>query len=131
MKLFGSKNIIRIDKIFPLFLIENDINLYQGFHFSTGWGRGYVGLPFWHPCYKVHYDNIPVKIHGGLTFSEWDEDEDLWVIGFDTAHSGDNKDKNNYEYVLNETYYLLDQCLSVKEVQRIIKLNKLNKLTNG
>jgi hypothetical protein len=128
MNLFESKNIIRIDKIFPLFLIENvfsyeGINFIRGF--TNGWGNGYVGLPFWHPYYKIHYDNIPVKIHGGLTFSEWDEDENLWVIGFDTAHSGDNKDKNNYEYVLNETYYLLEQCLNIKEVQRIIKLNKL------
>jgi hypothetical protein len=35
----------------------------------------------------IDYDNIPVHVHGGLTFCE--KDGDNWVIGFDCAHSGD------------------------------------------
>ena len=129
MKLFKSTNLIRIDKIFPIFLIPNNYNLSS--IIDTGWGRGYIGLPYWHPYYKIHYDDISVNVHGGLTFSDWDEDEDLWVIGFDTSHYGDNKKQQDYNYVLNQCYYLLNQCLELKEVQRIIKLNNLNKLKNG
>lgn len=30
-----------------------------------GWGNGYVALPKEHPFNGVHYDSIPVDIHGG------------------------------------------------------------------
>lgn len=36
-----------------------------------GWGNGYVALPKEHPFNGVHYDSIPVDIHGGLTYAEW------------------------------------------------------------
>jgi hypothetical protein len=35
----------------------------------------------------VKYDDINVDVHGGLTYSR--EEEELWVIGFDCAHSMD------------------------------------------
>lgn len=72
-------------------------------HNESGWGNGYVVLPKGHPYNGVHYNDIPINIHGGLTFSksvedlilqDWDEltPEDIggWVIGFDTEHWGDS-----------------------------------------
>jgi len=142
MKLFSDElKIIRIDNIFPMFLVESNMRYSvkvlndNGLNFSDklfgGWGNGYVGLPKWHPYYKLHYDNIPINIHGGLTFSELDEDEDLWVIGFDTNHFMDDIVKWSFENVKEETEHLMNQCLNIKEVQRILKLNKLNILSNG
>lgn len=48
---------------------------------------GYVKLPKEHPRYEKDYDGINVDVHGGLTYSELENDK--WVIGFDCAHSGD------------------------------------------
>lgn len=70
---------------------------------STGWGNGYVVIPKGHPLHGKYYDDLSVDIHGGLTFSgnvdelnkkDWpeiiDQDKGGWVVGFDTAHSGDD-----------------------------------------
>lgn len=79
--------------------------------FSTGWGNGYVCLPKGHPCYGMDYDTIHDKynidVNGGLTFAcaakeltsadHWNgipEDcKDSWVVGFDTAHYGNDPEK--------------------------------------
>jgi hypothetical protein len=49
---------------------------------------GYVGLPITHKYYKKNYDDIPVDVHGGLTFAnELEHEADgLYYIGFDCAH---------------------------------------------
>jgi hypothetical protein len=46
-------------------------------------GNGYVQIPLNHPWHGLHYDDIDVEVHGGLTFNA-----DGW-IGFDTAHAFD------------------------------------------
>lgn len=56
-------------------------------HPSLGYWSGYVDLPSGHPCYGKHYDEIDVKVHGGLTYS--DKVEGAWRVGFDCAHAGD------------------------------------------
>lgn len=48
---------------------------------------GYVLVPDTHPMYKVGYDDVPVQVHGGLTYSEGRFSE--WILGFDCAHAGD------------------------------------------
>ena len=65
-----------------------------------GWGSGYVIIPKGHPAYGKDYADIPVYVHGGLTFAEpanalnWKEikkeDKEGWVVGFDTSHHNDN-----------------------------------------
>jgi len=42
--------------------------------------NGYVQLPSNHPFYSTSYEDIPVDVHGGLTYSE------NGVVGFDTGH---------------------------------------------
>lgn len=130
MKLFKRGKITRIDGLlFPIFLIENTTSEFDfGYRFEHGWGNGYVGLPSWHPYYKMDYDNIPVSCHGGLTFGQLDEDENLWVIGFDTCHSGDNRIKWSKDAVQMECERIVEQCMDLKESQRIMKLKKLNKI---
>lgn len=140
MKLFDhiketGVKIIRINDLFPIFLVKNIMNEYlfsiTEYKITYGWGNGYIGLPWWHPYYKIDFNDIPIVCHGLLTFSQLDEDEDLWIIGFDTSHLGDNKDYCSKEYVTKQCKYIVKQCSEVKEAQRIIKLNKLNKLSNG
>ena len=67
---------------------------------------GYVGVGPDHPWHGVHYNDIDVDVHGGLTFSaacteEATEDDgichvpepgrphDVWWLGFDCAHAMD------------------------------------------
>lgn len=96
-----------------------------------GWGNGYVLIPPGHPYHGVGYDDIPVEVHGGLTFSdiitqdlvdsEWADgkldnaDVGYWAVGFDTAHYGDNLRKWTKEAVLAETQRLRDQLIDLGE----------------
>ena len=129
----NGAQVTRIDGMFPIFLVENlmDDFVIKDFVISHGWGNGYVGIPSWHPYYKMDYNEIPIDCHCGLTWSSLDEDENLWVIGFDTSHSDDNKKNCSKKFVKENCLHIIDQCMMVKEAQRILKVNKLNNITDG
>lgn len=80
-----------------------------------GWGNGYVGVSKEHPFFEKSYDDLNelISIHGGLTFSEMEpiEDNDYWVIGFDTCHAWDSEKEHTKEWVIAETERLLSQVL--------------------
>ena len=67
---------------------------------------GYVGLAEGHALYGKHYDDVDVRVHGGLTFADAchpgateatgichvpskGEPDHIWWLGFDCAHLGD------------------------------------------
>lgn len=75
---------------------------------------GYVGLPPQHPWFEKDYDDLPVEVHGGLTYADHcqqfkpaygtleefhakaichipsaGQPDNVWWLGFDTAHSYD------------------------------------------
>lgn len=83
-----------------------------------GWGNGYALIPEGHKYYGMGYEEIPYDAHGGLTFSEVinEDDSHSWPeghwIGFDTAHSGDTKEKWSKNEVLKETINLFLQTLN-------------------
>ena len=106
-------------------------------YIDVGWGNGYVLIPPNHPYYEKHYDDIPVYVHGGLTFSEklsnlnhdnWlelfemlekeNDNTDYWVVGFDTAHAGDSIHNWTKEAVKNETQRLAKQLSDVKKIKK-------------
>lgn len=83
-----------------------------------GWGNGYVILPKEHPCHGMDYDDIPVNVHGCLTYGEplnrnnfptIEANEDVFIVGFDTAHDCDNQANWTKEDVLLETENLRNQ----------------------
>lgn len=90
-----------------------------------GWGSGYVVIPKGHRLHGIDYyqihEMIPeLEVHGGLTFarsvediSDWEEileeDEGGWVIGFDTAHVGDDLSRWPKEMVQQEVDRLIRQ----------------------
>lgn len=98
--------------------------LKRGF-MNFGWGNGYVIIPKGHKLHSVHYDNINVDVHGGLTFSELvdlemidifgldKEDEGNWCVGFDTCHYGDNLLNWSRQRVRQETERLKNQLLKI------------------
>ena len=53
----------------------------------------YLGVPEDHPLAGTSYDDLPLRCHGGLTFSEkgggkW-HPAGFWWFGWDYAHAGD------------------------------------------
>ena len=61
---------------------------------------GYVGVPQGHPAYGYGYDDVPVEVHGGLTYADSCKGgichvpqpgmpDDVWWLGFDCGHSWD------------------------------------------
>jgi hypothetical protein len=93
---------------------------------------GYVGVPKEHPHYEKSYNDVDVDVHGGLTYADKcmghichipapGMPDDVWWLGFDTAHSGDSgpsKMMNRFDfggtyknmaYVTNETKKLAEQ----------------------
>jgi|SRR3990167_3032617 len=87
-----------------------------------GWGNGYVVLDKDHKYFGKHYDDIPVDAHGGLTYSSMIDEEMItrfiglnkedigkFMIGFDTAHLGDTKEKWTKEKVKEEAERLMEQ----------------------
>ena len=70
---------------------------------------------------------IYITIFGALAVYNraYDKEKDMWVIGFDTFHYNNNIDNCPFEYVKEQTMYLREQCMNVKEVQRILKIKKI------
>ena len=49
---------------------------------------GYVHVPAGHPAADMGYDDVDIRVHGGLTFRCRATDGGSW-FGFDTGHAGD------------------------------------------
>jgi hypothetical protein len=94
----------------PITIVKSEPNPYL----EKGWGNGYVRIPEGHPYYEKTYDDIPVSVHGGLTFSNhvFEDGEyfsDGYWVGFDTAHYGDTKERWPMDKVMEETIYLFKE----------------------
>lgn len=73
---------------------------------------GYVGVSNGHPAFEKDYTNVDVECHGGLTFADHcsphkddpekgichvvqpGDDDNVWWLGFDCAHSWDVRPKD-------------------------------------
>jgi|GEM_PF-2225311 len=60
----------------------------SGSHFTQ-----YFGIPKYHPLAGFYYDEVPLRCHGGLTFSSEGDGgkypKDFYWYGWDYAHAGD------------------------------------------
>lgn len=108
------------------FCIKNPQRDYP-MHIERGWGNGYLVFDRTHPLYGRHYDEINtsrhMSSHGGWTYSQMAGEhflksdiklveienkevkikDDDWIIGFDTAHWGDDLTTCHKDYVINHT----------------------------
>ncbi len=95
---------------------------------DCGYANGYVAVPPEHPYFGADYDDVPVSVHGGLTFGatvesirkdNWENLEFLdgntelpdgyWVFGFDTMHFNDSLTNWSRERCVEETLNLKKQ----------------------
>jgi hypothetical protein len=96
----------------------------MGYDMPGGWGNGYIGLPKVHKMYEIDCDLIPTeefqeKPHRGWTYSSHThpvtgEKSDLWWLGFDTNHFGDNLQEESKSYVNKLTVALAKSYSSLK-----------------
>ncbi len=94
----------------PITIVKSPPNPYS----ERGWGNGYVRIPEGHPYYEKTYDDIPVDVHGGLTFSDHIFENgkhfsDGYWVGFDTAHYGDDLQSWPMVRVMDETIHLFKE----------------------
>ena len=85
---------------------------------KRGFRSGYVGIKENNSLHGKHYHDEETNglyVHGGITFSEYNEigypvdiQERLWFFGFDCAHCDDGVD----ESILSKEHYHLRSCLS-------------------
>ena len=91
--------------------------------YSTFYYSGYVVIPQGHPFYQMDYSDIPVEVHGGLTFGQTiilrgtilSDLVGKFVIGFECGHLGDTIEKCNVEYVKKELQRLVAQLIKAAE----------------
>lgn len=56
---------------------------------------GYVRIPKDNPAFELEYNDVPVYIHGGLTFGDYSllpgykKNKNFYWFGFDCSHAGD------------------------------------------
>ncbi len=99
---------------------------------------GYVAVDENHPAFGIHYSEIYVDIHGGLSYSDHCQGElchvpkpgqpdNVWWLGFDCLHSGDVAPAYNsfapsssvydsykdLEFIVSETKQLAEQLAKV------------------
>ena len=115
-----------------------DTGFYQGYEYVIlnlhTHPCAYICLTKDNPFYQKHYDDIPLLVHGGLTFSdnhlcrieEYSEKYKCvvnttfrrdWIIGWDYAHLGDCYDsilgddgkKYTTEEILNDVMFAIEQ----------------------
>jgi len=100
----------------PIKLVKNTwLKRYDNKAINHGWGNGYVRVPDGHEFNGMEYMDIPVDVHGGLTFGRDIEEGDyldfskgFWV-GFDTAHHSDTLQRWPVDRVMEETIDLFKQ----------------------
>ena len=100
----------------PIKLVKNTwLKRYDDKPTNHGWGNGYVRIPDGHEFNGMEYMDIPVDVHGGLTFGRYIEEGDyldfskgFWV-GFDTAHHSDTLQRWPVDRVMEETIDLFKQ----------------------
>jgi hypothetical protein len=93
-------------------------------HHYGGWGNGYIGIPKGHLLYECDYDDayddsIKVEPHGGWSHGTFKnpvtgEFNEMWWIGFDTNHLGDNLENCSEKYVRELTIKLSEAYSSSK-----------------
>ena len=86
----------------------------------------YIGIDSNNKFYKKHYDDIPIQVHGGLTFAcptskfKYFNKDNYWIIGWDYLHYGDYLYWLNYgkKWTLKE----LEQAIYTA-IDNLIELN--------
>jgi len=80
---------------------------------------GYIGIPKGHVAYNKNYDDLPIEVHGGLTYSDMEKDGLNW-FGFDCIHAGDKSASPHIpSWQRDAHFWTLEE--TVKETEKMAK----------
>ena len=74
----------------------------------------YIALNKSNRYYNKGYDDIPLDVHGGLTYSDFNNflsDKQDWIIGWDYAHVGDRYGSHYRNGHTWKTTELIRECI--------------------
>ena len=74
-----------------------------------------MGIPKGHIAYDKDYDDLPINVHGGLTYGQFGEDGLKW-FGFDCAHAGDATTYFSFE---GDHFWTLEEV--IEETEKMAK----------
>jgi hypothetical protein len=113
---------------FPAYLIAMGEHAGYTFYVKNLNGRhptAYICVPEGHPLYgKCLTDEIPLKVHGGVTYAEgrlYHAEGSGWYIGWDYGHAGDYAayyEEGSYLYENSKRWTvdeIIDECVSACE----------------
>lgn len=111
------------------------IKCYLKRHSSMRHLCGYVILTEDNKFWGKYYDDISAQVHGGLTYTEIDNNNN-WVVGFDCAHSGDlvpsfQKVHLNVNDVYRDKEYVISECESLAEQLSEWSISKIRDVKLG
>lgn len=88
-----------------------------------GYRCGYVGILPKHKYYNVDFDNIPINCHCGLTYSSsdlhWQNEENIWRIGFDCGHCCDGFDTEKVKELYAKDENVMSQFAVMQDYYKI------------
>lgn len=100
---------------------------------------GYVGVPETHPAFGKDYSSIELEldVHGGITYAEKCQGaichipapgmpDEVWWLGFDTAHYMDLSPKDNYvspDATYRDIGYIIAECIRLAKQLKKMELN--------
>lgn len=105
---------------------------------------GYVGVSEGHPAFNKYYADVPVNVHGGLTYSDFcmdvqdeskgichsvekGENDRVWWLGFDCAHLYDEAPNKHHYGVYRDFSYVTNEIESLaKQLKQIAETGRLN-----
>jgi len=133
--------IVLPDNLLPIFMVKYEDNLCihedepeRNKNYNIGWGKGYVGIPKWHPLFNVSHREIEahrgIHVQNILSYSNLSDDETHWILGFHTIrmmgiHVGMDYD---YAFVRNQCIHLRNQLMDFDEVRNYLRIHKIKKL---
>lgn len=99
----------------------------------TGAWCGYVGLPSDHPLHNQSaFDLPPITVHGGVTYAGPVGARDLWFIGFDCVHSGDNAPNQNFQFgTYRDIAYVTAETVNLAMQAKRVFVNALKSSVHG
>ena len=91
-------------------------------HMRFGCANGYVAVPQDHPWYGAGYGDLPVEVHGGLTFADHATlfGVPYWMLGFDTWHMDDTPERWPIKQVFGETMRLWKEVKEYGEKAKVL-----------
>ena len=107
-----------VGRLIDPFPTERQSKVAETLKLQLKWRCGYVALPAGHEWYGKDFNDIPIECHGKLSFSSenndldegrFDDDKNMYWIGFDCMHAYDTLETCTTQFVREECQRIINQ----------------------